>query len=97
MPTYVSLIKFTQQGVSNIKDGPKRLEAARQLAKANGGSITAFYLTFGRYDAVAIGEYPSNEAAAKVALMIGKAGNIQTETLTAFTEQEYAKIVGSLP
>lgn len=97
MPTYIGLIKFTQQGVSTIKDGPKRLDAARQAYKAAGGELTHFFLTLGRYDAVAIATLPNDEAVAKLALSIGRMGNIQTETLTAFTEEQYRKIVGALP
>jgi uncharacterized protein with GYD domain len=97
MPTYITLIKFTPQGLSTIKDAPKRLDAARQRAKSMGGDLKAFYLTMGRYDAVVIAESPNDEAVARNALLNGQMGNIQTETLRAFTEDEYRKIVASLP
>jgi uncharacterized protein with GYD domain len=97
MPTYITVIKFTHQGLSTIKDGPKRLDAARQLAKSMGGEIKSFHLTMGRYDAIVVSEAPNDEAVARNALITGQAGNIQTETLRAFTEDEYRKIVASLP
>ena len=56
-----------------------------------------FYLTMGRYDIVAISEAPDDGAAAKVALAIGSAGNVSTETLRAFTEEEYREIIAALP
>jgi uncharacterized protein with GYD domain len=97
MATYISLIKLTHQGITTIKEGPDRLERGRETLKAFGSELRAFYLTLGRYDLVAISEAPDDSAAAKVALAIGSAGNVSTETLRAFTEQEYREIVAALP
>lgn len=97
MPTYVSLIKFTHQGVTTIKQGPARLDAGKETLKAFGSELKAFYLTMGPYDVVAISEAPDDAAAAKVALAIASAGNVTTETLRAFTEDEYREIVAALP
>jgi uncharacterized protein with GYD domain len=97
MPTYVSLIKYTQQGLSSIKDAPKRLEAARQSAKAAGGSLKAVYFVMGQYDLIAISEAPDDEAAATAAVASSAQGNVKTETLRAFTESEFLKMIASLP
>ena len=91
MPTYIALLHYTQQGIAAIKQGPARLEAAKQAYKKVGGELKAFYLTIGQYDAVAIA------AVAKMALSLGAMGNVRTETLRAFTEAEFRKIVGELP
>jgi uncharacterized protein with GYD domain len=50
----------------------------------------------GRYDAVYLSEFPSDEACARFTLSVGSLGNISTETLKAFPEADYRKIVGSL-
>ena len=50
----------------------------------------------GQYDAVLISEFPSDEACAKFTLSVGQLGNISTETLKAFPEEDYRKIIGSL-
>jgi uncharacterized protein with GYD domain len=97
MPTYISLIKFTHQGVTSIKEGPARLEAGKDTLKAFGSELKAFYLTMGRYDLITVSEAADEMAAAKVALAIGSAGNVTTETLRAFTEDEYREIVNALP
>ena len=96
MPTYVSLIKFTQQGAATIKDGPKRLDAARQRFKAAGAELKGFYLLTGQYDAVAISECPNDEVAVKLSMATASQGNIRTETCRAFTEEEYRKMASSL-
>jgi uncharacterized protein with GYD domain len=97
MQTYVVLINFTQQGVANIKEGPARLDAAREAYKAIGGELQAFYLTMGRFDAISIGTVPDDKAGARMALAIGAQGNIRTESLRAFPEDEYREIVAGLP
>jgi len=97
MPTYITLLNFTQEGIEKIKDGPARLDAAKAAAKAAGGELKAFYLVMGQYDAVVISEAPSDEAFAANILAIGMGGTIRTETLKAFPEAEYRKIIASLP
>lgn len=96
MPHFVTLIRYTLQGISKIKDSPSRLDAARKAAEREGGKIHGWYLTMGRYDAVLISEFPSDEASAKVTLASGALGNISTDTLKAFPEAEYRKICASL-
>lgn len=97
MPSYITLVRYTQQGIANIKESPARLDAAKKAAKAAGGKINAWYLTMGRYDAVLISEFPDDETGAKFTLAIGSLGNVHTETLKAFTEAEYRKIIAGLP
>ncbi|HXG02880.1 MAG TPA: GYD domain-containing protein [Candidatus Binatia bacterium] len=96
MATYISLIRFTQKGIESIKEGPKRLDAAKERFRAAGGQLKAFYLVTGQYDAVAISEAPDDETVAKLALAIGSMGMVRTETLRAFTEDEYRKIVAAI-
>jgi len=96
MPHFVSLIRYTQQGITRIKETPTQLDAAKKATKRAGGKIHAWYLTMGQYDAVCISEFPSDEAAAKFTLWDGALGNVRTETLKAFTEDEYRKIVSDL-
>lgn len=97
MPIYVSLLRFTQRGVESIKEGPARLDRAKQAFRAAAGELQAFYLVMGQYDAVAISEMPNDEAVARVALANASGGNIRSETSRAFTEDEYRKIIASLP
>ena len=97
MPTYISLIQYTQQGMQKIKESPARLDHAKKGYEAAGGKIKDFYLVMGEYDIVIVAELPNDEAVAKLALTLGSAGNIRTTTTRAFTEAEYRKIVQSLP
>jgi uncharacterized protein with GYD domain len=97
MPTYITLLRFTQQGIQNIKESPARLDRAKEAIKTAGGELKAFYLTMGQYDALVISDAPSDEAYARTILAIGSAGAIRTETLRAFPEEDYRKIIAGLP
>ncbi|HEV2357627.1 MAG TPA: GYD domain-containing protein [bacterium] len=97
MPTYITLLRYTQKGAQEIKGGPGRLEEAKKRAKQRGAEIKAFYLTMGQYDGVLITEAPNDEAMAAGALGAGAMGYIRTETLRAFTEEEFKKLVQALP
>jgi uncharacterized protein with GYD domain len=96
MPTYISLSNWTDQGIRNVKDGVKRLDAAKQMIKDAGGELKAFYMTMGAYDIVTIVEAPNDEAVAKLLLTIGGLGNVRTTTLRAFDEADTRKIIASL-
>ena len=54
MLTYVVLATFTDQGVKNAKDSPKRADAFKQMAKTFGVSVKDIFWTQGRYDIVTI-------------------------------------------
>jgi uncharacterized protein with GYD domain len=97
MSTYISLLRYTDQGIQNIKGSPARLDAARQLWTPTGVEIKALYLVMGRYDAVTITEAPDDETMAKFSLSLGSRGAVRTETLRAFPEDEYRRIIAALP
>jgi uncharacterized protein with GYD domain len=96
MARYIMLVNWTDQGIRNVKDSPKRLDAARSAAKGVGAEMREFYMTMGDHDMVAIMDAPTDEAMAKFALVLGGAGNVRTKTLKAFSETEYRAIIGSL-
>jgi uncharacterized protein with GYD domain len=97
MPTYILLMKLTDQGVKAIKDAPKRVEEGIKGFEKMGGKMLGFYLTTGEYDYVSIGEAPSDEAAVTFALALGSKGNVRTTSLKAFTKEEFAGMVKKLP
>ena len=96
MPTYILLTNWTEQGIKNVKDSPKRLDSARKTIEAAGGKIVASYLTMGKYDLVHIVESPDDKTAATLALKAASGGNIRTETLKAFTETYFRKIIDNI-
>ena len=95
VPHYISLIKWTDEGLRNVRESPKRADAAEQLAKQTGGKTQLFY-TMGEYDLVALTEAPNDEAAMQILLQLGSMGNVRTTTMKAWTPADAAKIVAKL-
>lgn len=93
MPTYVLLTKFTQQGIENVDESPQRTADAKAMVEELGGTWRDFFVTMGRYDGVVIVDFPDDETAAQAALRLANSGNVTTETLRAFTLEEFDDIV----
>ena len=96
MPTYVALYKFTEQGRKNIKQTVERVRQVRAQNEQRGFKTIGVYWTQGRYDLVAVVEAPSEEAMMAGLLNVAGAGNVVSETLRAFDENEMEKIVGMM-
>jgi uncharacterized protein with GYD domain len=96
MATYLMLLNWTDQGMKNIKESPKRMDAAKQLAKDFGGAIKTVYMTQGSFDLVFVADLPSDEQVAGYVLKLGSLGNVRTTTLKAYSEDDYRKIIGAL-
>ena len=96
MMNYVVLATFTDQGVKNAKDSPKRAEAFRQMAKTFGVTVKDIFWTQGRYDIVTVVEAPDELSATALNLSLGALGNIRTESLRAFSSEDMMKIVAKM-
>ena len=94
--TYILLMNWTEQGARNVRESPKRLDAAKKQLADMGGSFKAFYLTMGECDMVAVVEAPDDAVLARFALMLGAGGSVRTRTLKAFPEFAYREIITSL-
>jgi uncharacterized protein with GYD domain len=97
MATYVSLVRFTDQGIRNVKQAGERIAAVEKLFGQVGARMSEIYLTMGRYDYMVIMEAPDDETATKAALPVSSLGNVRTETLRAYARPEIGKIIGGLP
>lgn len=96
MPTYVSLVKFTPQGLMTMKDrGIERAEAVQKNAKAHGGKLLQAYYCLGEYDVVAIWQFPDNRSAMKAAVLNASMGHIQIMTMPAVNRDEWKQILRS--
>ena len=97
MSTYIILINYTAQGIKNIKESPARFDVAKKAIQAMGADIKQVFLTIGQYDLVVIAEAPDDETIAKFLLATGSLGNVSTQTMRAFNEDEFRSIVAGLP
>ena len=93
MATFVILYKYTEQGIRNIKDAPKRVEAAKKAAAEAGMTVRETLWLQGEYDFMAIAEAPDEAVLTAFNLNVLKLGNVTTQTLRAFTVAEMTKIL----
>ncbi len=96
MPTFISLFGWTDQGVRKVKDTAKRAEKFKASIQKAGGSVKNFYWTMGRYDGVIVFEAPDDATAAAVMMSGCSLGNVRTETLRAFTEEEIKGVIAKV-
>ena len=105
MPRYVTLVNWTDQGIKTVKEMDQRVDAVKglaahlgvkDLASAFEGQVKEMYFVMGRYDVVVITDMPDDEAATKLALAVGAQGNVRTETLRAYTQEEMGNFLGDL-
>jgi uncharacterized protein with GYD domain len=97
MATFIVLGSFTDQGIRNIKDSPKRAEAVKAMAQKAGCKMREIFWTLGHYDVITIVEAPDAATATSFGLAVGALGNVRTETMTAFSAEEFGKILGKMP
>ncbi len=97
MPTYVVLMKLTDQGVKTVKDSPEHIQSSIKHFESMGGNFLGFYATMGQYDYVAIGEAPDEGIVMSFVLGLGRSGDVRTTTLKALSREEFEAIVTKLP
>jgi uncharacterized protein with GYD domain len=96
MALFIVLANFTEQGIRNVKDSPKRAEAFRDMAKKCGVTVKETFWTLGQYDIVAILEAPDDVSITALGLSLGTLGNVRTQTLRAFSSADIKSILGKM-
>jgi uncharacterized protein with GYD domain len=94
MPTYVSLINWTDQGIKNFRDSPQRAEDFSKLIERSGGTVRELLWTVGQYDIVSIVDFPDEETGVAALLQLGSMGMVRSNTLRAFSAGEMRGIIG---
>jgi uncharacterized protein with GYD domain len=97
MPTYISLVQFTDKGMQAAKETTKRVADWAAKVQSKGVSIKQMYWTLGQYDQVCVFDTPNDETAASGLLGADMLGNIRTQTLRAFTTSEMERILANTP
>ena len=93
MPVYISLMKWTSQGIGGLPAWRDRIEEAERQIGERGGRLLSTYVTLGRFDLVEIFEAPDDETAYQILLAVAKHGSGHTEALRGFTQEEVEDIV----
>lgn len=96
MTTYILLVNWTEQGIKNVRESPKRLDASKKSLEAMGGSFKDFYMTMGEFDIVAVCEAPDDAVFARFVMTLAGTGSVRTRTLKAFPESAYRELIATL-
>lgn len=96
MPTYISLVTLTEQGLKEIRNAPERLRAFDIAAREAGGKLVGFYLVMGQYDYVVVTDAPDDQTAARLILSTIAPGSVRTQTMRAFTRDEFEQLTHNI-
>jgi uncharacterized protein with GYD domain len=97
MQGYVTLFKWTNKAVADFKGSPERTKLNKAAAEKMGCRVIGIWVTEGEYDLVAVWEAPDDQTAAAFALTVASKGYVTSQTMRAFSEEEFAQIVAKLP
>ena len=97
MPAYIVLVRLTQKGLAGVKQQPEIIRRAQAQAEKAGIRVIGVWWTLGEYDSVAVVEAPDDLTMASALLAQSAQGDATTQTLKAFSEDEFAQIVSKLP
>lgn len=96
MATFITTIKFTQQGIKDISHTTKRAAALKAAGKKLGVKVKDIYWTLGDHDGVLIFEAEDDQTATSLLLHLGAMGNVHTTTCRAFTATEMDQILSKV-
>ncbi len=95
MPHYLIQAAYTSDAWASMVKNPKdRAEAIRPVIKRLGGKLIAAYISFGKYDTVALAELPDAVSAAALSMATAAGGATKAiETIPLMTTQEALEAV----
>jgi len=97
VPHYILMLKYTDQGVKDIKNTAQRIQSITKALEAMGGKVNALFACMGEYDLIGFGEAPNDDVAMSLAMLIGAQGTARTTTIKAFPVDQLAGIIKKLP
>jgi uncharacterized protein with GYD domain len=93
MPTYVSLLNWTEQGIKNFRDTTHRAQDFTNVVEKAGGRVREIVWTLGEYDLVCVLEAPDEETLTATLLELCQKGNVRTRTMRGFTAREMDGVI----
>lgn len=96
MAAYVTLYRYTDEGIKGIKNAAEIAKGWQQEAEKRGVKVSGLYWLQGAYDALTIVESDSEDAVNALLLAIGAQGLMRTETTRAFSLADIERFVGKI-
>ncbi|MCX8042580.1 MAG: GYD domain-containing protein [Desulfobacterota bacterium] len=92
MQTFITLWKFTKEGLIDIRNTPERFKSTCDIIASLGGKLVAAYGLIGEYDVMTIMEMPDEKAATAAIVRICSKGRVLSHTMLALPMDEFLKI-----
>jgi uncharacterized protein with GYD domain len=96
MATFIAVLRFTEQGVKNVRATRQRAEAFKAAARKRGAKVTGQYWAMGAFDGLLVFDAPDDETAAGLMLDLAAQGNVTTQTARAFAAADMEKVLPDL-
>jgi uncharacterized protein with GYD domain len=95
MTKYLFYGSYTPEGYKGLlqEGGSRRIEAAKQALKSAGGSLEAFYFSFGEYDFYIIVNLPDNVSTTAITLAGNVSGTFSIRGVPLLTPEEMDEVV----
>jgi uncharacterized protein with GYD domain len=90
MPLYVSLLKYSPEGMKGIS--PERFQRNQALIESKGGKLIGSYALMGEWDVLTITDFPDEKSAMSALVAVGKSGVGTTQTMTAMPLEEFVTL-----
>jgi uncharacterized protein with GYD domain len=94
MATFITMVKFTEKGVQEVRETTKRAAAFKTAAKKMGVKVIGTYWTLGKFDGVMVFSAPDDETGTAAMLRLASEGYVTTSTVRAFEAGEMEKVLG---
>lgn len=90
MAKYLFQASYVGDGIKGLlaEGATSRVDHVEKLITGLGGTIEAFYFSFGDDDVVAIGDFPDHETAAAFSLAVNASGAVKIKTTVLMTPEE---------
>lgn len=90
MAKYLFQANYTGKGLEGLlkEGGSSRRAAVEKAIQSMGGTMEAFYYTFGHKDVIVLADMPDNASAAGFSLLITGAGGATVSTTVLITPEE---------
>jgi uncharacterized protein with GYD domain len=93
MSIYITLWKYTRDGLLDIKNTPDRFEVVKEIYKKNGGKLIEAYGLIGPHDVMTIGELPDDKALTTAILQICAKGRVTAQTMAALPMADFLDVI----
>jgi uncharacterized protein with GYD domain len=90
MAKYLWEVSYTQRGVQGVmkEGGTSRRVVVEKLVQNMGGTLEAFYYSFGENDVYVIADFPNNIDAAAVSMNVAATGAANVKTVVLLSPED---------